>query len=120
MSDKATPTAQEFASDGYCQVPPGDRVDWEHEFYQNHYAFVRFKHKETGETVVCPNMWYNGTPESSIARREFWIDQGREREKYWEAREDSWEKQYHLNHIREDRVKHTAAIEHIKATGEVI
>lgn len=114
------PTAQEFSAGGYQQVPPGGRENWEHEFYSKDCSFVRFKHKETGETVVCPNMWYNGTPQSSIDRRLFWIEQGKEREKYWESQPDHHESREHLKKIREDRVGHLAAIEHIKKTGEVI
>lgn len=50
----------------------------------------------------------------------FWIEEGREREKYWTAREDCYEKRENLAHILRMREKHTATIEHIKATGEVM
>jgi len=114
------PTAAEFAKEGHQQVPPGGRENWDHEFYSKDYGFVRFKHKETGQTVVCPNMWYNGTPQASIERREFWIEQGREREAYWRSQQDNHESRDHLQHILADREKHLTAIEHIKQTGEVI
>lgn len=114
------PTVAEFNAGGCQQVPPGDRADWEHEFYSKHCGWVRFKHKEIGKTVVCPNMWYNGTPQASIERREFWIEQGIEREKYWLTQKDDYTTREHLRQIREARVKHLEAIEHIKQTGEVI
>lgn len=114
------PTAAQFAADGHNQVPPGDRKEWEHDFYSSKVSFVRFKHTVTGRLVTCPNMWYNGTPQSSIDRREFWIAEGREREKYWTAREDCWEKRDNLAHILKMREQHLTDIEHIKATGEVM
>lgn len=114
------PTAAEFAQGGYHQVPPGDREEWAHEFYDQRCGFVRFKHKETGETVVCPNMWYNGTPQSAIDRRRFWIEQGEERKKYWQSRPDDWESRYHIGNIDRSRAEHEEAIAFTEATGKVI
>lgn len=118
--DPNAPTALDFAKGGCHQVPPGDRKDWEHDYYSNKCGFVRFRHKETGETVVCPNMWYNGTPEASIHRRLLWIEEGKEREKYWEAQRPSYERDDNLKHIRKMRQVHLETIERIKHTGEVL
>lgn len=114
------PTAAEFAAGGHHQSPPGKRDDWEHDFYDQRHGFVRFRHKTTGQTVVCPNMWYNGTPQSAIDRRRHWIAEGEERRKYWESKPPGWEPEYHLKQIEAQRGIHLEAIALIEATGKVM
>lgn len=114
------PTAIEFSQGGFHQVPPGPRAEWEHDFYSKHCGFVRFRHKISGETVVCPNIWYNGTPEASIERRQFWIAEAKERLKYWNAQRDSFEKEDNIRHHTKAIARFEADIERIKQTGVVI